>query len=78
MNPKEWLTSLKNGLAMVTIEPSLVLYMMAFMTTTVVEQALFVDKACRVNHGFNASICDNIAAKENEAFNKEVQVRALL
>lgn len=61
-------------LKVITVEPTMVLYMMAFMTTSVVEQAFFVDKACRVNHNFNASICDNITAKENEAMNKEVQL----
>lgn len=75
MNLKEWLTTLKSGLAQITIEPTLVLYMMAYMTTNVVEQAFFIDKACRVNHGFNASICEHINAAENEVFNKEVQVK---
>lgn len=52
----------------------MVLYMMAFMTTSVVEQAFFVNKACRVNHGLNTTICDNLTADEYKDLNKEVQV----
>lgn len=59
-------------LSFVTVEPTMVLYMMAFMITTVLEQAFFVDKACRVNHKFNATICDNIA--DYKEYNKEVYV----
>lgn len=50
-------------------------YMMAFMITSVVEQAFFIHKACRVNHGLNATICDNLTADEHKDINKEVQVR---
>ncbi|EFA08602.2 proton-coupled folate transporter isoform X1 [Tribolium castaneum] len=64
--------SLLYYLKLITVEPTMVLYMMAFMTTSVVEQAFFVNKACRVNHGLNASICDNLT--EYEELNKEVQV----
>ncbi|KAK5641306.1 hypothetical protein RI129_009853 [Pyrocoelia pectoralis] len=75
------LVQLKNGIAsfinfikLITVEPSMVLYMMAFMTTSIVEQAFFVEKACRVNHNYNKSICDNIADPINAHANKEVQV----
>lgn len=52
----------------------MILYMMAFMTTSVVEQALFVDKACRVNHNYTKEICDDIANPKYKDINKEVQV----
>lgn len=74
MSNRIWLTKLKKYLSLITIEPTMVLYMMAFMTTTVVEQAFFVDKACRVDHKFNDTICGNISAKENEDYNKIVQI----
>lgn len=62
-------------LSLITVEPTMTLYMMAFMITTVLEQAFFVDKACRVNHKFNSTICDNITAYKD--YNSEVQVRKL-
>lgn len=78
MDLKKCATLLKKGFSLITVEPTMVLYMMAFMTTSIVEQAFFINKACRVNHGFNSTICDHIAAKENEAINKEVQVGKLV
>lgn len=51
------------------------LYMMAFMLTSVVEQAFFVDKACRVNLKFSDTICSNLADKQYMEYNKRVQVR---
>ncbi|KAL1116493.1 hypothetical protein AAG570_004965 [Ranatra chinensis] len=50
------------------------LYMSAFMITSVVEEAFFVDKACRVNLGFPKNVCDNIAAEENKMYKQQVQV----
>ncbi|XP_065159331.1 probable peptidoglycan muropeptide transporter SLC46 [Atheta coriaria] len=60
--------------SLITVEPTMILYMMAFMTTSVVEQALFVDKACRVNHNYTKEICDDIANPKYKDINKEVQV----
>lgn len=48
------------------------LYMMAFMITSVVEQAFFVYKACRVDHGYSEEICANL--KDNATINTKVQV----
>jgi PCFT/HCP family folate transporter-like MFS transporter 1/3 len=50
------------------------LYMMAFMLTSVVEQAFFVDKACRVNLNFSDIICSNLADSQYKEYNKQVQV----
>lgn len=58
----------------ITVEPTMFLYMMAFMLTTVIEQAFFVNKACRVDIGYNQSICDNIHLKNYSDYNKEVQL----
>lgn len=52
----------------------MVFYMMAYMLTSVVEQAYYVYKACTVNHGYNATICDNINDAKYEHILKEVQV----
>jgi hypothetical protein len=49
--------------------------MMAFMLTSVVEQAFFVDKACRVNLNFSDIICSNLADNQYKEYNKQVQVR---
>lgn len=56
----------------ISVEPSLFLYMMAFMITSVVENVFFVYKACTVNHGHPHNICINIE-NYNET-KKEVQV----
>jgi PCFT/HCP family folate transporter-like MFS transporter 1/3 len=47
---------------------------MAFMLTSVVEQAFFVDKACRVNLNFSDTICSNLADSQYKEYNKQVQV----
>ncbi|KAF4518417.1 hypothetical protein B566_EDAN002070, partial [Ephemera danica] len=42
------------------------LYMLAFMLTSVVEQAFFVDRACRVNLGYPDEICSDIEVHTDE------------
>lgn len=74
MPTETWGGKFKQFLALITVEPMMVLYMMAFMLTSVVEQSFFVYKACKVNHGLNDTICMNITADEYEDYNKEVQV----
>ncbi|XP_055544588.1 proton-coupled folate transporter [Wyeomyia smithii] len=56
----------------ITVEPSMFLYMMAFMLTSVVEQVFFLYKACTVNHGFSHDICINI--ENYQDIKKQVQV----
>lgn len=41
----------------ITVEPSLFLYMMAFMVTAVVENVYFNYKSCTANHGYSHEIC---------------------
>lgn len=48
------------------------LYMMAFMLTSVVEQAFFLYKACRVNHGFTEEVCQSLDL--NLTLKKDIQV----
>lgn len=50
------------------------LYMFAFMITSVVEQAFFVYKTCRVNHNYTEEICVNINQANYTDIKKEVQV----
>ncbi|KAL3272941.1 hypothetical protein HHI36_014399 [Cryptolaemus montrouzieri] len=74
--PSEWSfrSKILYYLNFITVEPTLYLYMMAFMITTVLENAFFVDKACRVNHKFNSSVCDDISNQKYSDLNKEVQI----
>lgn len=55
----------------VTVEPTLFLYMFAFMVTAVVENVFFVYKACTVNHGHPHDVCINI--ENYKDIKKEVQ-----
>ncbi|KAL5291161.1 SLC46A3 family protein [Megaselia abdita] len=56
----------------ISVEPTMFLYMFAFMITSVVEQAFFVNKACLVNNNFTADICDNL--NEYPEIKKQVQI----
>lgn len=57
----------------ISVEPILFLYMFAFMVTSVVEQDLFLQKACRVNNNYSEYICVNIKNNSNYIYKKEVQ-----
>ncbi|XP_017956090.1 proton-coupled folate transporter isoform X1 [Drosophila navojoa] len=56
----------------ISVEPTMFLYMFAFMITSVVEQNFFLQKACRVNNNLSDDICTNIHKKENEDYKKQV------
>lgn len=56
----------------ITVEPTMFLYMFAFQITSVIEQQLFVRKACLVNHNLTEEICDHLANYKD--IQKEVQV----
>lgn len=58
----------------ISVEISISLYMLAFMLTTVFEQAFFVHKACISNHGFSQNICDHLYDKQFENYSHTVQV----
>jgi len=55
----------------ISVEPTLFLYMFAFMTTSVVANVFFMYKACTVNHGHPHNICINI--ENHTEIKKEVQ-----
>lgn len=57
---------------LISVEPSLFLYMMAFMITSVVENVFFVYKACTVNHGHPHDVC--IAIEKYSDIKKDVQL----
>jgi len=56
----------------ISVEPTLFLYMMAFMLTSVVENVFFVYKACRVDHGYSHEICINI--EKHADIKKTIQI----
>ncbi|XP_073840466.1 lysosomal proton-coupled steroid conjugate and bile acid symporter SLC46A3 isoform X2 [Musca autumnalis] len=58
----------------ISVEPTMFLYMFAFMITSVVEQDFFLQKACRVNNNFTDEICEHIKDSENAAYKKQVQI----
>ncbi|XP_045784698.1 solute carrier family 46 member 3 isoform X1 [Maniola jurtina] len=56
----------------ITVEPVMFFYMMAFMITSVIEQTFYVFRTCTVNHGYSEEICYDISKYSD--INKEVQV----
>ncbi|XP_061390819.1 probable peptidoglycan muropeptide transporter SLC46 [Musca vetustissima] len=58
----------------ISVEPTMFLYMFAFMITSVVEQDFFLQKACRVNNNFTDEICEHIKDSENAEYKKQVQI----
>lgn len=48
------------------------LYMIAYMLTSVIEQAFYVYKACRVNHQYTDQICHELELHDD--IKKEVQI----
>lgn len=57
-----------------SVEPTMWLYMMAFMFTSVVEQDFFRHKACRVDHGYSEEICSKLNDDDNKAIKTKVQM----
>ncbi|VVD02772.1 unnamed protein product [Leptidea sinapis] len=56
---------------LITVEPVMFLYMMAYMITSVPEQTFYLFRTCTVNHGYSEEICYNISSYDE--INKEVQ-----
>ncbi|XP_055695671.1 solute carrier family 46 member 3 [Lutzomyia longipalpis] len=56
----------------ITVEPTMFLYMMAFMVTSVIEQAFYLHKACIVDHNYPAEVCDDLEIHQD--IKKEVQI----
>ncbi|KAF7987222.1 hypothetical protein HCN44_010415 [Aphidius gifuensis] len=71
-NKKNWFLNLFYYFKYITVEPTMWLYMMAFMSTTVIEQSLFIYKACRVDHGLSEEICRNKINDSN--LNNKIQI----
>jgi hypothetical protein len=61
----------KSWYHLITVEPTLFLYMLAFMFTSVIESVFFVYKACTVNHGYSHEIC--IEIEKHAGIKTEVQ-----
>ncbi|XP_065358977.1 probable peptidoglycan muropeptide transporter SLC46 [Calliphora vicina] len=58
----------------ISVEPTMFLYMFAFMNTSVVEHDFYLQKACRVNNNFTDDICEHIKDSENAEYKKLVQI----
>ena len=68
---KEIVDENKRWYQQITVEPTMFLYMMAFMVTAVAENVYFNYKSCVANHGLPHEIC--IKIEEYEDIKKEVQ-----
>ncbi|KAL3289008.1 hypothetical protein HHI36_003451 [Cryptolaemus montrouzieri] len=62
---------LKNLLNQFTLEPVVFFYMVAFMMNAMANTNLGLEKACRVNIGFNSSICDAMVTRDKSGYNSE-------
>ncbi|XP_055844533.1 proton-coupled folate transporter [Episyrphus balteatus] len=56
----------------ISVEPTMFLYMFAFLFTSVVEQDFFVRKSCLVNNNYSLEICTNL--DKFPEIKKEVQI----
>ncbi|XP_017080393.1 proton-coupled folate transporter [Drosophila eugracilis] len=55
----------------ISVEPTMFLYMFAFMITSVVEQNFFLYKSCRVNNNFTEEVCRNLNKAEYQEFKEQ-------
>ncbi|KAL3289011.1 hypothetical protein HHI36_003454 [Cryptolaemus montrouzieri] len=71
---------LKIAMKCVTLEPVVFFYMVSFMMNGLINQNLSLEKACRVNLGFNASVCDAMVLRNRSgySFEEEVEVQLLV
>lgn len=56
----------------ISVEPTMFLYQFAFQLTSVIEQELYISKACMVDHKLAEEICENLRNRTD--IHKEVQV----
>lgn len=61
MTLKQKFNYLRNN---VTVEPLLACFVMPSMLTNLGTQNLFLEKACRVDLGFNDTVCDALTARD--------------
>lgn len=61
----------KSWYQLISVEPSLFFYMMAFMITAVVENVYFNYKSCTANNGYSHEICMEL--EKHEEVKKLVQ-----
>lgn len=62
-------------MSLVSVEPTMWLYMMAYMITSIVEQAFFTQKACVVDLGYSEHTCSNLNENMNRLIKEKVQVK---
>lgn len=59
-------TSLKFLILNITVEPVYLLYFLSHGFYSITSEELYIDKVCRVNFNYTASLCDNIQQHESE------------
>lgn len=63
---------------LVTVEPALWLYVVSMTMALLATQNLILEKACRVNLGFNETVCDALSVRDTANFTaEEEQVQQL-
>lgn len=61
--------------ANITVEPVMLVHMLAFMLTSVVGQSFLVHRACRVHLGLPETVCSSIQEPQYKNESARVQVR---
>ena len=69
---QKYLCGRANLVSKIAVEPTMWLYMIAYMMTSVIEQEFFLHKSCRADHGFSEEICKNL--NQYHEVNKRIQV----
>lgn len=67
---------IKNVFFNITVEPVMILFILACIVTMQTSQNLNLDKACRVNLNFSTEICDALRLQETEGLNKTYEAEA--
>ncbi|KAK9874853.1 hypothetical protein WA026_005669 [Henosepilachna vigintioctopunctata] len=71
---------LKSLAATITVEPLMLFFITSSMMATLTTENLNLEKACRVNIGFNASVCDAMVIRDRSRYTpeQEIQVQKLV
>lgn len=55
----------------ITVEPTLVFFVMPSLLSALATQNIFLEKACRVNLGYSDEICDALTARNTANYTQE-------
>ncbi|KAG5672986.1 hypothetical protein PVAND_003070 [Polypedilum vanderplanki] len=70
-NEMTFLMKFKHIVNNITIEPMLFCYNIPCALTTLANQNLYLEKACRVNLGYNETVCDALTARDTANYTVE-------